>query len=33
MGTSDLPDMYAQRPRAEGIYIRKIMNAHVTTNM
>ena len=38
MGTSDLPDMYAQSPgttglRAEGIHIRQIMSAHVTTDM
>ena len=38
MGMSDLPDMYAQIPRAaglraEGIHIRPITCAHVTTNM
>ena len=38
MGTGDLPDMYAQSPRAaglraEGIHIRQIPSAHVTTNM
>ena len=38
MGTSDLPDMYAQilraaGPRDEGIQIRQITNAHVTTIM
>ena len=33
MGTSDLPDMQAQSPRAEGIHIRQITSAHVTTNM
>jgi len=38
MGTRDLLDMYAQNPRAagpraEGILIRQIMSAHVTTNM
>ena len=38
MGTSGLPDMYAQSPRAagpraEGIHIRQITNAHVTTIM
>jgi len=38
MGTRDLPDMYAQSPRAagpraEGIHIGQIMSAHVTTNM
>jgi len=38
MGTRDLPDMYAQSPRAaglraEGIHIRQITSAHVTTNM
>ena len=33
MGTSDLPDMYAQSPRAAGIGIRQITSAHVTTIM
>ena len=38
MGTSDLPDMYARSPRAagpraEGIHIRRITSARVTTNM
>ena len=33
MGTRDLPDMYAQSPRAAGIHIRKITSAHVTANM
>ena len=38
MGTSDLPDMYAQSlratgPRAKGIHIRQITSAHVTTDM
>ena len=33
MGMSDLPDMYAQSPRAEGIHIRQIKSAHVTTIM
>ena len=38
MGTSGLPDMYAQSPRAagpraEGIHIRQITSAHVTTIM
>ena len=38
MGTGDLPDMYAQGPRAagprtEGIHIRQITSAHVTTIM
>ena len=38
IGTSDLPDMYAQSPRAagpraEGIHIRQIMSAYVTTIM
>ena len=38
MGTSDLPDMYAQSLRftdliAKGIHIRQITSAHVTTNM
>ena len=30
IGMSDLPDMYAQSPRAEGIHITR---AYVTTNM
>ena len=38
MGMRDLPDMYAQSPmaagpRAEGIHIRQITRAHVTSNM
>ena len=38
IGTSDLPDMYAQSlravgPRAEGIHIRQITPAYVTANM
>ena len=38
MGRMDLPDMYAQSPRAagtraEGIHIRQIPTAHVTTDM
>jgi len=38
MGTRDLPDMYAQSPRAagpraEGIRIRQITSAHVTTTV
>ena len=33
IGISDLPDMYAQSPRAEGIHIRQITSAYVTTNM
>ena len=35
MGTSDLPDMYAQHPRAdnEGIHIRQITSAHATSIM
>jgi len=33
MGMRDLPDMYARSPRAEGIHIRQITNAHVTNNM
>ena len=38
MGMRDLPDMYtrsprAAGPRAEGIHIRQITSAHVTTNM
>ena len=33
MGTSDLPDMYAQSPRAEAILVRQITSAHVTSEM
>jgi len=33
MGMGDLPDMCTLSPRAEGIYIRQITNAHVTSNM
>ena len=33
MGTKDFPDMCARSPRAEGIHIRQITSAHVTTNM
>ena len=33
MGRRDLPDMYARSPRAEGIHIRQIPTAHVTTDM
>ena len=38
ISTSDLPDMYAQSLsvaglRAEGIHIRQITSAYVTTNM
>ena len=33
MGTSDLPDMYAQGLRTEGIHISQITKAHVTTIM
>ena len=38
IGMSDLPDMYAQNLRAaglkaEGIHIRQITSAYVTTNM
>jgi len=33
MDTSDLPDMYAQSPRAAGIHIRQIKSADVTTIM
>ena len=29
MGMSDLPDMYARSPRAEGIHIRQSTSAHV----
>jgi len=29
----DLPDMYTRSPRAEGMHIGQIMNAHVTSNM
>ena len=31
IGTCDLPDMYAQSPRAKGIHIRQITSAYVTT--
>ena len=30
MGRRDLPDMYAQSLRAEGMHIRQIPTAHVT---
>ena len=38
IGKSDLPDMYAQSPRAaglraEGIHIREITSAYVTPKM
>ena len=33
MGARDLPDMYARSPRDEGIHIRQITSAHVTSNM
>ena len=38
MGTTYLPDIYAQNPRAidpraEGIYIRQTTSAHGKTNM
>ena len=38
MGRRDLPDMYARSlraagPRAEGIHIKQIPTAHVTTDM
>ena len=38
MGARDLPDMYTRSPRAagprdEGIHIRQITSAHVTSNM
>ena len=33
IGMSDLPDMYVQSLRAEGIHIRQITSAYVTTNM
>ena len=33
MGTSDLPDMYAQSLTAAGIHNRQITSAHVTANM
>ena len=33
MDACDLPDMYAQSPRAEGIHIRQIMSDYITTNM
>ena len=33
MGTSGLPDIYTQGPRAEGVYIRQITSAHGITNI
>ena len=33
MGRRDLPDTYTQSPRAEGIHIRQIPTAHVTSDM
>ena len=33
MAMGDLPDMYAQGPRAEGIHIRQITNGHVASIM
>ena len=33
MAICDLPDMYAQSPRAEGLHIRQITNGHVTSIM
>jgi len=33
MGTSDLPDRYAQNPRAVGIHIKQIMSVHVTNTV
>ena len=33
MAMRDLPDMYAQGPRAEGMHIRQITNGHVTSIM
>ena len=33
MGTSDLPDMYSQSPRAAGMHIKQITSAYVTANM
>jgi len=33
MGMRDLPDVYAQSPKAEGIHIRQITSTHVITNM
>ena len=33
MVMGDLPEMYAQGPRAEGINIRQITNGHVTSIM
>jgi len=31
MGKSDMPDMYAQSPRAVDIHIRQIMSAYYVT--
>ena len=33
MGMRDVTNMYARGQRDEGIYIRQIMNAHVTSVM
>ena len=33
MGTSDLPDTFAQSPRAVGIHIRQTKSAHVTARV
>ena len=33
MGTSGLPDIYTQSPRAEGVYIRQTTRAHHITIM
>ena len=33
MGTSGLPDIYTQSPRAEGVYIRRTTSAHGITIM
>ena len=33
MGTRDLPDLYAQSPRAKGMHIRQITRAHDKSNM
>ena len=33
MGTSGLPDIYTQSPRAEGVYIRRTTSAHGITTM
>ena len=33
MAMRDLPDIHARCPKPEGMYIRQIMNGHVTSVM